>query len=95
MFNDVPYTEYIDIWLQRLIIGCGASHKQSPLSLMAKCVDRTNEARSIWNNEWITSDGHNEARKVMQDTDIISPKLIDEIKPEIDIENFRPWGYDH
>lgn len=89
MFNSVPFTDYIDIWLQRMIIGC--QRKYSPASLMTRCIGNGGVQPSLWNNSWI--DRRN-VHAVMDTTSILNQNAFNRITPSIDIEKLATWSYD-
>lgn len=89
MFDGHPFTDYIDIWLQRICIGCNKEY--SPRSLMTKCVSRDHEQQTIWNNSWIRCSN---VKNIMESSAIVNQSKLDELSPDIDVNNLMLWSYD-
>lgn len=88
-FQKIPFTDYIDIWLQRMLIGCKKEY--TPQSLMTQCIDGGGTSPCIWDNSWITCSN---VKEVLERTPILDHTALDAITPDINIDNLNLWSYD-
>jgi len=93
-FKQIPNTEYLDIWLQRIYktlrknlkSGQNAALKKSLEQNAPLCKLVNGEEALIWNSEWISDET---LRGMLDNPDIINREKLDKLNPVIDIEEIR------
>ena len=80
-FKNIPNTEYIDIWLQRLTIM--ADRKKEYSCKLCKVASNTPN-NTIWNSNWLNF--------TIDESSIIDNSIIKEISPIISEEEINPFA---
>jgi len=86
-FNQLPNTNYLDVWLQRLTLKINVDVNY-PSELCQKVTDNST---IVWNSEWL----NNKFKKIVDETTIIDSDKIDKIEVKFSVsEIFKLGDYD-
>ena len=83
-FNQLPNTDYLDVWLQRLTLKVDADVKYSS-KLCEKVIDNN---ASVWNSDWL----NNKFKKIVENATIVDNDKIDKTQVKFSISEILSLG---
>ena len=87
-FENIPYTEYMDIWLQRISYFIDSKHTYKSKI----CQLLTTPGLSLWNFDWVQS----KYKKQLMDTKLLDYEVLETLTPVIppdEFDIFSIWDY--